>query len=209
MSFSTEPDVAVADWWLAPGVVDDPWVVCSHGPPGYAAYVRVRHRDVEADHDAWVLSLLLGDLAAHTTTPDDIVVAHWEGHFGGGAHERRDPETGVAVLVPEPYVFTDEVMAAPRAQLRDGHGSVRDYLLLRGPLAELGDWPPGPDGEVADLPELVCGAMWPTDRAWFYAWDVDDDDGATVACDEELAAALLADDRYAAWREERPAPRRR
>lgn len=107
--------------------------------------------------------------------------------------------------MPAPYAFDDAVMATPRAVLRDGYGSVREYLLLRGPLAELGCWPPGDDGVVADLPELVCGAMWPRDRAWCHTWDTDDA-GATLACDETLAAALLADGRYAAWRVERGEP---
>lgn len=56
------------------------------------------------------------------------------------------------------------------------------------------------------FPDVVCGAMWPADRAWFYAWDMSDQVAATVACDEELAEVLLGDGRYAAWRVEWAGP---
>lgn len=202
MTFRPEPDTAVADWWLAPEVVDDWGVVATHGPAGFAAYVRVRQHDDEERAD-WVLRDVAEVLAGATGTPDDVVVALWDGNLGeGGA--RCSLATGRVVAEPSP--FADDVLRSPRAVLADGRGPVREYVLLRGRLDELGAWPARDPERPPGVPELVCGATWPEDRAWFHAWEVDDDHGATIACDDDLAAALLADGRYAAWRVRRGEP---
>lgn len=206
VTFRPELDTSVADWWLQPQALADWPVAQRHGPAGYAAYVRFSHLDDETSPE--VLWLLLDDLAASTTTPDDVVVAQWEGVCGPCLAQWVDEERRRVVRSETvEHFLPPEVFATARVD----RGGGDSYLLLSGPLADLGQWPvradyPSDLREDTDFPEVVCGAMWPADRSWFYTWDMDDDHGATIACAEELAAALLADGRYAAWRVERGEP---
>ena len=69
----------------------------------------------------------------------------------------------------------------------------RDYLLLEGPLSAAGDV--GSDGWNTQSPNL----LWPADRAWFVASEIDFD-STLVGGTEELIGAILTEPRLDAWR---------
>ena len=108
-------------------------------------------------------------LAEHTTTPDECFFALWDGY--GDLH--GSPAVGVvtddgAELVVPP-AFPPEVMDGPRVRLPN-----RDFLLFAGPLADAGEWgaagfAPGWPPRRLSPPTLV----WPADRAWFVASEID------------------------------------
>lgn len=87
----------------------------------------------------------------------------------------------------QPGILSDEISRGPRLELPN-----RDHVLFRGALAELSDadWParvPWAE-QIADWtasPSLV----WPDDRAWVLATDVDAT-ATIVAGPEELVLAL-------------------
>ncbi len=137
------------------------------GPPGFAAYVRIAFTDessVVGDGEDPVLRSALATLAGHTTTPDLAHAAVWEGW------------TNVATP-PE----------APRLRLRH-----RTMLLFTGRVLELRDAPSlawfGLPGEAFQEPHLV----WPEDRAWCLACEVDEEIEFSVGCSEDAADALTA-----------------
>ena len=189
MPLHHEPDVSVAEWFTRSG---DPWdQLCSIGPSGFARYARLFHPLHPGDHDGDRQSLLdveghlesrtlqyLGTvLARHTTTPRDCFFGLWEG-FGDiqgspsitvMSWETPGPRAGRGRTGPTvPPAFSPEVMAGPRVRL-----PARDYLLFRGPLSQAGQWGaadlyPG-QARTLNSPNL----MWPADRAWFVATDID------------------------------------
>ncbi len=112
-------------------------------------------------------------LAAHTRTPDDCSFALWEG-WGFARHVRQ----------PAKFAITDD--------LRGGH-PVREYFLFHGPLSDVGDWGTdfsGPGSSTAFEPAFV----WPADRAWCVANDVDPH-YAGIGGDTALIEKLLDDPR--------------
>jgi hypothetical protein len=136
------------------------------GPPGFAVYVRVAFTDqssLGAQEDP-VLRSTLATLAAHTGTPDVAHAAVWEGWNG----------------LPPPA-------AVPRVRLPN-----RTMLLFTGPVDVLRDAPAlgwsGTSGRTFQEPHLV----WPDDRAWCLACEVDEEIEFTVGCSEEAADALAA-----------------
>jgi hypothetical protein len=93
----------------------------------------------------------------------------------------------------QPGMLSDEISRGPRLQLPD-----RGHVLFRGSISELADpeWPsavPWADGEWTRSPSVI----WPEDRSWFLATDVDAD-STLVGGSTELIQALCADDRIEA-----------
>lgn len=105
----------------------------------------------------------LATLAAHTTSPDMGYAAVWEGW--GGA--------------PNPE--------APRVEVPH-----RAMLLFTGPVGVLRDAPAlawrGESAGMLQEPHLV----WPADRAWCLACEVDEEIEFTVGCSRTAAAALTS-----------------
>ncbi|MGG5260420.1 hypothetical protein [Phycicoccus avicenniae] len=66
-------------------------------------------------------------------------------------------------------------------------GNLRDYALFTGPCVAVTDWPgmDTPWGQSANY-------LWPSDRSWCAATEIDWD-FTLVACADEVAGALLAD----------------
>ncbi len=108
------------------------------------------------------------------------VWAGW-GWLGGGGRIRRAPD-GTVVEEPEPRRHVD----VPQLLLPD-----REYLLFAGTPADL----TGPH-----LPSTAprAGLLWPADRSWFVAGDVDLD-STYVGGSAELVAAVLAAPGLEAW----------
>lgn len=185
-------DLAAADWLVHSTL---PWqrLVC-FGPAGFAAYARLRllpdpvrpgqsENDVAAeDWRTDQLPRLFELLATRTTTPDDCYFCVWEG-FGhaepftddDAAYPGMDNPAGrIGWAAARPGLAptsgaSPSVRQAPKVEVPN-----RAYWLFRGPLAEIGTWDtaeawPGHCRLDAAEPAFV----WPVDRAWCVALDVD------------------------------------
>ena len=143
-----------------------------------------------------VLDPVLEVLAAFTPPDSECVAALWEGWGwlspGGWALLRADDDPTPAP--PSPAALPAEVLALPRLTLPG-----RNYLLFRGPLEAVrrmghqitDDWfdPQSPS------------LLWPADRSWCLATEIDFD-STLVGGPRELVAALLAESRLEAWQVE-------
>lgn len=161
-------DVTAADWFV--GSDADWWTKVCLGPPGFEAYLRV-YFDMEGEiRDTVVVGQVLEILARHTTTADNTYVAVWKG-WGYWPLDRHPDAT----------------------QASDFSTGDREYQLLGGPLTDALDWRSlGLEGEWGGaVPHLI----WPYDREWFVAADVDPDwigvGGSTTLIDELVADARL------------------
>lgn len=174
------------------------------------AFEGQSENDVEPDEDAPLESQQLHEalqvLAVHTRTPDDCYFCLWDG-WGWTVYE----DNGALTLEREqltPFDPTDYPVAsgpppgwAVPAVDRSGeppqrpHASKiavldREYFLFRGALSEFGSWDieqAGSDAGTADLP--VPAFIWPADRTWCIANDVDPHwagIGATTAAIDQL-----------------------
>lgn len=128
----------------------------------------------------------------------EVVAALWEGfgwiHGGGSAslllaHTAADaPSDGPFGWRPAPPGFDPQVLAAPRLELPS-----RRYLLFRGSLGDVADeagvpWPTS--RERAWWPQSP-NLLWPTDRSWCLATEIDLD-SSVVGGPRALVDALLA-----------------
>lgn len=132
--------------------------------PSVAAHSGSRHPDPpfegfipEEDFD-----VLLGILAANTTTPRVCWFCIWDGY--GDLEGRKDNSDGGATL-ESGY----QLIQTPQ---------MRDYWLLSGPL------------EAARTLQYPPSLWWPDDRAWCVATDVDRD-STYIGGSRDLIAGLL------------------
>lgn len=200
-------DVSPGDWLVNTSDHDDR--VITRGPSGFAAYVRVLHSWLDNEHeerregclDDEQLHALAETLTLHTRTPDRCFNALWDG-FGdidggpaAGFLTSFSGSTAYSRLFRHsrsespPPAFPQEVLTGPRLQLVP-----RSYLLFGGPLAEAGRW--GAKPYDLDVPRDINSPnlLWPEDRAWFLATDVNQF-WTGIAGSKALAEALLSDDR--------------
>lgn len=141
------------------------WDLVRYGPPGFEVYVRVAFAKDPGPGEDPTLRRALEVLAGHTATPSRAFAAVWEGWWA-----------------PPP-----EAPEAPRLEIPN-----RTMLLFTGPVDVLRDapalgWLGSAQGHVQE-PHLV----WPEDRAWCLACEVDEEVEFTVGC-SEAAARVLAD----------------
>lgn len=115
------------------------------------------------------LATLVDDFARYTSTPDDCHFGVWEGYGGAAAALHR----AAKLRLPE-----------------------RTYLLLRGPLRGVQDI--GWQWDSGSFHQRSPNLMWPSDRAWFLASEIDLD-STFVGGSAELVAALIADPGLEAW----------
>jgi hypothetical protein len=168
--------------------------------------------------DGWFepaqLAALAEPLAAATTTPDDLVAAVWE----GWGDLNGSSSLGTA------WSGADDLSASDEAELRgraDSHAAEyrrqqaelvasiagprlewphRTYFLLSTTISQLADrsWFDDPRLgtflEVGHTPQL----LWPEDRAWAVATEIDWD-STIVAGSRALIDAVLADARFEAF----------
>lgn len=156
-------DASAADWLFRADVAW--WELVRYGPPGFAVYVRISFAENDDENPASgedpTLRTALTTLARCTSSADGAYAAIWEG-WGG------DPPTPVA----------------PRVEIEN-----RPMLLFTGPVELLRDAPSlAWYGSVQDSaePHLV----WPEDRAWCLACDVDEEVEFSVGCSVDAAEAL-------------------
>jgi hypothetical protein len=137
-----------------------PWdQLVTFGPGGYEAYARLRYIpdptspgqheadvDLPADHplDASQARRALSVLADFTETPDECFFCIWEG-IAGNVLSAIELQ-GPLVTVPH-----------------------RQYVLFTG---RLGDYSEAGDGRFDDF-DPVPSFVWPADRRWCFASDVD------------------------------------
>ncbi|OZE82698.1 hypothetical protein BH92_02060 [Rhodococcoides fascians A21d2] len=177
MTVRPSDDATAADWLVHAD--RDWWDLVTRGPLGYESYARLRfipdpehptQREGEADvpyderSETDQLAIVVATLAKHTTTPLDCYFCVWEG-WG----------------VPT-------VRGAARINLPE-----RGAFLFRGPALDLLNWeqaldPPG--SESLPIPSFV----WPSDRAWCIANDVDPH-FATIGASSSAIEDVLADRR--------------
>jgi hypothetical protein len=137
-----------------------------------------------------VLATLL-DVLGRATGGGECYHALWEGHGWLDG-------TGVSFLVfegsppalPPPPALPEEVLAGPRLVL-----PAREHLLFRGPLGaarSIGDHASGRFSPQS--PNL----LWPEDRSWCVATEIDFD-STLVAGPQALVDAVLAEPGLEAW----------
>lgn len=152
-----------ANWLLASDA--DWWDLVRYGPPGFDTYVRIAinpdPHGTEHEGEARGLRLALGVLARYTSTPVVAYAAIWEGWTS---------------LLPIP--------TAPRVHIPN-----REMLLFTGPVDVMRDAPglAWGDAETYQEPHLV----WPKDRRWCVAFEVDEEIEFTVGCSGEVAHTLM------------------
>lgn len=156
-----ESSAAAAAAWLLPSAQADWATFVRFGPPGFDCYVRVPFAAADDPGEADAMADVLALLATASTTPDEAYAAVWEGWVGGGT-------------MPD----------APRLDVLN-----RMMLLFTGSVTALRHAPSlawfGDTGHWAE-PHL----LWPADRAWLVACDVDEEIGFTVGCSRERATRL-------------------
>ncbi len=151
-----------------------------HGPSGYSRYARLRfipdpsfpgQRTRDVDFEQHELSekdevgVVLEILSRYTTTPDECYFCMWDG-WG-----------------------TITVDASPNFLIPN-----RDYWLFRGALADYADWNSSDPTRwrYGDCPDPAF--IWPADRAWCIANDVDPH-FASIGADHPEAVDLVVVDR--------------
>jgi hypothetical protein len=210
-------DLAAADW-----LVDDgqPWQrLVDFGPAGFPAYARLRFLpdpayegqsendadDPDGPTETEQIRLVLETLARHTRTPDDCYFCLWDG-WGTYVEEVEDVEPPALVTGDgwRSYVEVPPAQAVPgiapvtTRSTWDGPKLVlphRAYYVFRGAVTDLGDWGgpemwPGRSTTYVPDPAFV----WPADRAWCLADDVDPH-WAGIGADRAAIDELLADPR--------------
>ncbi|WP_201023239.1 hypothetical protein [Serinicoccus chungangensis] len=172
-------DLSPARWLLEDLA---PWDrLVGFGPSGFEAYARLRlipdpeHPDQSESargaskegSDLSALRKLLNQLVPHTTTPGHGYFCFWDGYTG--AVEDMDVDC--------PPVRRSVMVGAPLVRVPH-----REYYLFEGPLEAIHEWGAG---------ELLPAFVWPEDRAWCTAADVDQH-WVGVGASEPALQGLLA-----------------
>ena len=167
MSLTICSDLSPASWIVTSNA---PWYrLVTFGPPGFEEYARVRYipdpthqgqQEFEADLDAspseteqWRALLQL--LATETADPSDCYFGLWDG-WGFPESARRWPTFGVP---------------------RGAHIAFRSFFLFREPLLDAEIWGTPAEAGIWGRPEFSRGGtpalVWPSDRTWCVAADID------------------------------------
>lgn len=200
MSLRHEPDTQVADWFV--DLDADWWTLATQGPAGFEAYATVWFDHGESENyrsDDTIMATVVGIAAQHTRTPEDLIFGLWDGwgELTDGARQyslvRANWMRDLWFKPTPPRIppaFPDDVLDGPKADLQAN----REYLLFRGPAAEVGQWAALPFDRDVERTLPPASLTWPADRAWFISADVD----ASWLCvggSEALISALLGDAR--------------
>ncbi len=200
-------DLSAADWFVADAA---PATLRTRvGPSGFDSYVRVLHTTTgdgdrfEGHLDEDLLAALIGDLAAHTTTPADCFFALWEGYgdihggevagfltaFSGPPKWPGRIFTKEKPTAPPPPAFPPEVMGGPLLSVGG-----EQHFLFSGPLSEAGQWGAASYGNGVPRDINSPNLMWPADRAWFVTTSIEGT-WTGVGGSEALITALLRNSR--------------
>ncbi|WP_062522307.1 hypothetical protein, partial [Demequina silvatica] len=168
--------------------------------------------DVGQTRDGWLDPRLWAALVPHLSRADapDVILGFWTG-FGTFERGRRhvviavEGDDAAAGSAPDLPVVTEDALEACAAgellELPGQEGTGRQYLMLRGELARLGDPDWGFDAGIGwwgpfrePMPQLV----WPADHAWVVASEIDWD-STIVAGSRALVDAVIADPAFEAF----------
>lgn len=188
MSLRPLADLSPADWFVDDRAVSS--LRTRLGPPGFAAYARVLHADLNPGHgdradghlDQVLLRALCEVLDGHTTTSDDCYFALWEGYgdiHGGESAGFLTAFTGPMrwpgriftkepPKAPPPPAFPPHVMTGPLLMVNQ-----EQHFLFGGPLAEAGRWGAASYGGGAPRDINSPNLMWPADHAWFVTTNIE------------------------------------
>jgi hypothetical protein len=175
MGLTYVTDISVADWLVRSDTPAAQLIL--FGPAGYEAYARLRfipdpssanqpesRAEIADDHpsDMSQVRRAIQSLARFTTTPEELYVGVWEGY--SDIDLRPEMRSGPLVTLPD-----------------------RRYVLFRGGVSDIDSWEADlcPTGDCAP-PALV----WPVDRTWFLADDVDPH-WAGIGADKAAVDALM------------------
>lgn len=177
MSLRYCSDLSAASWIVESGTPDMQLIL--FGPACFPAYARVRFiadpvgpgqaesdADVGADHppDVRQAGRTLRGLAEFTSTPQDCYFCLWEGY--SDVPLPPDARRGPLLVIPH-----------------------RRYAVFRGALSDVDGWAHAfGDGSPIPPPAFV----WPADRSWCFASDVDPH-WAGVGGSHAAVAALIDD----------------
>lgn len=177
-------DGSAADWLVEHG---RPWPRLSlFGPVQFEAYARLRFvpdpsrpGQSENDHpgspdlpgEVDQLRAVVEVLRRHTCTPEEAWHCLWDGW--GDLHEGATSvmwihDDGRSDSEPGRPAFAPGELGPPTV-----HHPHRSYHLFRGPLADVGDWGAAEVAPGVPRGDLVPSFVWPDDRAWCIAADVD------------------------------------
>lgn len=167
-------------------------------PSGFERYAVVRRvPSDDVDDEGVELASRLAVLAApHTSTPDLIWYAIWEGYGWETATTLYAAPSGPLAWVSRGRAHRQQRRAVrDRAvRVREGLGQVpsfdvplRRYLLVEGPLESVSAIA-RPGGSGFQVPDL----WWPQDRSWFVASDTDLDWSYVGGSDAFVAGVLEA-----------------
>ena len=181
MSLSVCTDVSASDWLVGQ---DMPWYQLSaKGPVGFPAYARLRFLpDIPSEGqqttdlgfaESWYVenpgqfATVLELLSGYTSTPDNCYFCLWD---GWGCE-----------------VIGDDI---PIVKIPN-----RDYWLFRGALTDWDDWGHDVQFDPRGASDADPAFIWPADRAWCVANDVDPDfaviGGPTEAIELLIAAPRI------------------
>jgi hypothetical protein len=177
MTLVYSADTTAADWLVRSGTPADQ--LMTFGPDVFEASARLRFIpdplpgqhdeadvDLTEDHPSDIAQArrALHVLARFTSTPEECWFCLWEGYS----------------TVPLP----PEVRRGPLVEIPH-----RRFALLRGPLRDIDAWEAQlGDGDPIPPPALV----WPADRRWCFASDVDPH-WAGIGAEQAAVDALVAD----------------
>lgn len=192
-------DTSPADWIITSAV---PWQrLVEFGPAGFPAYARLRYlpdpgyagqSENDADHDGDEMAelrsrqwaRLFGTLASHTATAEDCYVCVWDGYADNGPTPPSLPDQFAGAPGRMPLRYSDApgglwppTPTPPRPEPTTPKVTIphRAYFLFHTSVTEAGGWDSTVELWVEDLrlraPELAF--VWPADRAWCVAFDVD------------------------------------
>lgn len=132
---------------------------------------------------------LYGLLASVTTTPDEVYFGFWNGYSGHNGAQvwtaRSQRLRGVDEAEPPAPARIDELRLPGR-----------EYVLACGSLADAASV--AEDLESDEEHPVAPNLMWPADRAWFVASEIDFD-STLVGCTAATAAQILGDGRLEAY----------
>lgn len=153
-----------ADWYVNAEV---PWYVKAvYGPPGFEAYARVSLGRAESNEE---------DPSAEVAILKSVIATLVD--------HTTTPDV-VYVGVWEGWGYSDP----PGARFEIPS---RTYALLSGPAEDVLD----PDALGLDTAQPATPhLLWPADRAWFIAWEVDEEWNFTVSGSAQSIAELLQQD---------------
>lgn len=138
-----------------------------------------------------VLRSLCDTLEQHTSDSNHCLFGLWTGkNLAAFAFaEAADALTHSSVQETQKAAFSMEELEGPQFRLKG-----RQYVLLEGPLTAAKECNSG--GEL--LENLSPNLLWPSDKAWFVATDIDLD-STLVAGSDELITAVVSSPELEAW----------